>query len=125
MPSDLDIAVKWSKRFESMLEREFNARGRGLHEKLDSVRDDLPERAVRDLRMVATVRNKIVHEDGYDRIERKREFIRACKRVRKTLTPRSKRWRLRILLAISALAVFGLLALMQGLSVIQLAPGLR
>lgn len=115
----------WSKRFESLLERRYGALGRGLHEKIDSVGDDLPERAVRDLRLVATVRNKIVHEDRYDRIEGKREYLAACRRANKALTPRVERWRLRIILVIGALAVFGLLALMQGLSVIQIAPHLR
>ena len=64
MASDLERAVRWSKRFESLLERRFGARGRGLHEKIDSVAGDLDRETVRSLRLVATVRNKIVHEAG-------------------------------------------------------------
>ncbi len=122
--SDLDRAVRWSKRFEAILERDFGARGRGLHEKIDSVEADLPERAVRDLRLVATVRNRLAHEDGYDRIERRGEFLRACRRGRRALMPRAARWQGRVILVLAALGVFGLLALMQGLSVIQIFPRL-
>jgi hypothetical protein len=122
---DIELAVKWSKRLESALERRYGARGRGLHEKIDSVEADLPERAVRDLRLVATVRNKIVHDDGYDRIERKGEFRAACRRAERDLATRSERWRLRILIAIGLLVVSGVVALMQGLDVIQIIPKFR
>lgn len=123
--SDLDIAVKWSKRFEAVLDRRYGAHGRGLHEKLDSVEHDLPGHAVRDLRLVATVRNKIVHEDGYSKIDRKREFIAACHRAEKAMTPRGVRWRMRIYIVLGLLAAFGVLALMQGLSIIQIFPRLH
>lgn len=121
MASDLDLAVGWSKRFEGELERRFNARGRGLHEKLDSVRDDLPPGVVRDLRLVATVRNRIVHESGYARIEGRREFLAACRRARRALAGRVRRrlWWM-ILPAAAALVVFGVLALSRGQSPVQI-----
>ncbi|HHN77683.1 MAG TPA: DUF4145 domain-containing protein [Phycisphaerales bacterium] len=124
MPSDVDRAVRWSKRFEAILGDRYGAKGRGLHEKIDSVESDLPERVVRDLRLVATVRNRLVHEDGYERIERRGEFLRACRRGRRALMPRAARWRGRIILVLLALGAFGVLALMQGLSVIQIFPRL-
>lgn len=83
--ADVELVVRWSKRFESALASRHGATGRGLHEKIDSVERDLPRGLVRDLRLVATVRNKIVHEDGYDRIERKREFLDACTRAERAL----------------------------------------
>lgn len=91
MASDLDRAVKWSKRFEAALKRRYGARGRGLHEKIDSVRDDLDRETERALRLVATVRNKIVHEEGYDRIDRKREFKAACKLADRALSGRGRK----------------------------------
>ena len=81
MASDLERAVRWSKRFESLLERRFGARGRGLHEKIDSVAGDLDRETVRSLRLVATVRNKIVHEAGYTRIDDRARFKKACKQA--------------------------------------------
>ena len=91
MPSDLERAIRWSKRFEAALERRYGARGRGLHEKIDSVRADLDSDTVRALRLVATVRNKIVHEEGYDRIDRKREFKIACKAADRAISGRGRK----------------------------------
>ena len=103
MPSDLDIAVRWSKRFESQLEYKHDARGRGLHEKIESVEHDLESETVRALRLIATVRNKIVHEDGYDRIDRKREFKAACKLADRALFSRGRKQLL--ILAVGATVV--------------------
>tara|TARA_E500000318_G_scaffold105608_1_gene112681 strand:- start:1224 stop:1589 length:366 start_codon:yes stop_codon:yes gene_type:complete len=90
MPSDLERAIRWSKRFESVLERRFGARGRGLHEKIDSVENDLDREVVRALRLIATVRNKIVHEDGYDRIDDRARFKRACALADRALGGKSR-----------------------------------
>jgi hypothetical protein len=74
--SDIDLAVSRSRKLEQVLEREFGASGRGLHEKTSSVERDLPHELVRKLRLVATVRNKVVHEA--DRIDDKRRFTEAA-----------------------------------------------
>ena len=60
----IDIAVRGSKRLEALLEARFGARGRGLHEKLSSVERRVPQELRRSIRWVATIRNKVVHEDG-------------------------------------------------------------
>lgn len=124
MPSDLEKAVRWCKRFESILERDLGARGRGLHEKIDSVEADLDPGVVRDLRLVATVRNRLVHEDGADRIDRRVEYRAACRRARRALTPRLRRRMWMIVLGLATILVFGVLALMQGQSPIQIFPSL-
>jgi hypothetical protein len=62
--SDIDLAITRSRRLEQMLEKHFGARGRGLHEKTGSVEARLPPELVRKLRLVATVRNKVVHEES-------------------------------------------------------------
>ena len=74
--SDIDLAVTRSQRLEQTLEREFGASGRGLHEKVSSVADALPKDLVRRLRLVATVRNKVVHENG--RIDDRNRFLTAA-----------------------------------------------
>ena len=74
--SDIDLAVTRSQRLEQTLEREFGASGRGLHEKVSSVADVLPKDLVRRLRLVATVRNKVVHENG--RIDDRNRFLTAA-----------------------------------------------
>jgi hypothetical protein len=41
------------------------ATGKGMHEKLDSIESQLPAEIVRKIRLVATIRNKFVHEPNY------------------------------------------------------------
>ena len=81
--SDIDIVIKSSRRLESMLSDGLGAEGRGLHQKISSVEDQLPESLVRRLRFVATMRNKVVHEDV--RLDDRRGFINAGKRGEKEL----------------------------------------
>ena len=114
MASDLETAVRVAKRFEAALARRYNATGRGLHEKTDSVEHDLAPETVRALRLVATVRNKIVHEDGYDRIEDRKRFRDACRTAERALIGRR---RARTILLVSGLVVImaiAVLALLRG-----------
>jgi hypothetical protein len=74
--SDIDLAVTRSQRLEQLLEHDFGATGRGLHEKVSSIADSMPGDLVRKLRLVATVRNKVVHENG--RIDDKSRFLDAA-----------------------------------------------
>ena len=53
------------KRIETLLEQRHGAAGRGLHTKVDSVREALPADLVKQLRWIATMRNKTMHEDGF------------------------------------------------------------
>ncbi len=83
--SDLDRAVRAAKRIESILERRFDARGRGLHEKLSSVQAELPESLIRRIRFIAAVRNKLVHEAEYNRIDDRAGFMRAAREAERHL----------------------------------------
>jgi len=83
--SDIDLAVSSSKRLESLLEMKLGATGRGLHEKVSSVEGKLPRELVRKIRLVATVRNKIVHESDYQNIDHRKEFVDACKQAEREL----------------------------------------
>ena len=74
--SDIDLAVTRSQRLEQLLERDFGATGKGLHQKVSSIADSMPEELIRKLRLVATVRNKVVHENG--RIEDRPRFVEAA-----------------------------------------------
>lgn len=76
--SDIELAVTRTKALEALLEQALGATGKGLHEKVSSVQAKLPPPLVRKLRFVATVRNKIVHESGYTRIDDRPGFVRAC-----------------------------------------------
>lgn len=89
---DLEIAVKWSKRFESLLRRRHQASGRGLHELVSSCEKQLENEVVRKLRFIATLRNKLIHEEGYDRMEDRAAFLAACQFCRARLDP-APAWR--------------------------------
>lgn len=78
MGSDIEVAVQWAKRLETLLESDFGATGKGLHEKISSVQKRLPAATSRKLRFIATVRNKIVHETSYSKIEDRGRFERTC-----------------------------------------------
>ncbi len=78
MKSDVELAIQWSKRFETLLATKFNATGKGLHERIDSVKAHLPDDVQSKLRIIATIRNKLVHDDAYDAIEDRPGFERVC-----------------------------------------------
>src|SRR5690606_34437429 len=78
--SDIDLAVRRSKRLEGRLRRNFGVSGRGLHELIDAAKrkNALPNDLVRKLRFVATIRNRIVHDLDYTKIDDRAGFIAAC-----------------------------------------------
>lgn len=69
-----------SKQLEGLLESEWGAEGKGLHEKLNWVQASphpLPEDLVRKMRFLASVRNKLIHDPTYNRIDDRKRFINA------------------------------------------------
>ena len=73
--NDFELVIKTSKELEFILEKEFNARGKGLHEKISSVQSELPGKLCRQMRFLATIRNKLIHERGFDAIPDRQSFI--------------------------------------------------
>lgn len=67
LPNDYERVIKSSKDLEWLLEG-IGGTGRGLHEKVTSVQDRLPPSLVRQVRYIATIRNKLIHERGFDAI---------------------------------------------------------
>lgn len=63
--SQIELAVNLSRRLETILEQKHNASGKGLHEKVSSVESRLPADLVKSLRYIATMRNSVVHKDGF------------------------------------------------------------
>jgi hypothetical protein len=73
--NDYELAIKSSKELEHLLDTEFHAQGKGLHEKISSVESTLPRKLVLNMRYLATIRNKLVHEYGFDDIPDRPAFI--------------------------------------------------
>lgn len=61
--SQIETVVRGSKQIEKLLREEFGAQGRGLHEYLSDVESQIPENIVRKGRYIASVRNKVIHDD--------------------------------------------------------------
>ncbi|BDY05724.1 hypothetical protein [Ferrimonas sp. YFM] len=76
----IEIAVTQSKRIEAALTEQFGAEGRGLHEKVSSVEHQLPKLLIRQIRWIATLRNKAVHEPDFS-LNDPDEFVRRADHV--------------------------------------------
>jgi hypothetical protein len=81
---DITPVVRAAKRIETLLEEKFGAQGRGLHEKLSSVERHVPAELHKTIRYIATVRNKVVHEDDYE-LDDAAGFLRQAERVAQAL----------------------------------------
>ena len=60
-----EIVIKSSKKIEALLS-ELGATGKGLHEKATSIESQLSYSLVKKIRYLASVRNQLVHEDGFE-----------------------------------------------------------
>lgn len=87
--SDIERVIRASKALEKLLEQQYGAVGRGLHEKASSVEDQLDTATLKSLRWVATMRNKVVHEDDFE-LPDPQGFSDAVERLTETLTPKAK-----------------------------------
>lgn len=64
MSDQYSVVLGASKKLEALLSS-IGSEGRGLHGKCGSVEHLLPPDIVWSIRMVATIRNKLLHEDGF------------------------------------------------------------
>lgn len=80
--SFLEAVLQRTKRLERLLEEKYQAVGKGLHEKTTSVEHQLDAATVKKLRFIASVRNRLMHEDdySYERSEESR-FLETCDEV--------------------------------------------
>lgn len=104
--SDIEKVVIRTRRIEKLLRTQYHADGKGLHQLITSCEERLPHDVIGKLRYIATIRNKVVHEDGY-KLDSRKDFLSTCDECEKELTPRSSRfiWRAAItLMALSTLA---------------------
>jgi len=60
-----ETVVKQTKKIESAL-IEIGATGKGLYEKSLSVESKLDKKTLNSIRFIATIRNKLLHEDGFE-----------------------------------------------------------
>ncbi|WP_117236414.1 DUF4145 domain-containing protein [Vibrio maerlii] len=89
--SDIEKVVLRTRRFEKLLRTQYHAEGKGLHQLITSSEERLPHEVIKKLRYVATIRNKIVHEEDFV-LEDKAAFFNTCDECEKLLLPRSSRF---------------------------------
>lgn len=82
--SDFKAIIDAVKGIEATLVEKFGAEGRGLHEKLSSVEAHIPSNLQRSIRYLATLRNKAMHEEGYE-IKDPAAYLRQAIEVRAQL----------------------------------------
>lgn len=66
-----------TRKIETLLTNNYGAKGKGLHEKASSVEAELAPDKINKIRWIATIRNKSVHEDGFE-IEDLNIFLKNC-----------------------------------------------
>jgi len=60
----IEKVIQLTRELESLLDK-MEATGKGLHQKISSIQNKLPIGSVKNLRWIATMRNKIVHEHNF------------------------------------------------------------
>jgi len=78
--SNLDIVFGYTTKIETFLETEFNAEGRGLHTKLNSIEYLLPIALIKKIRWIATMRNNMAHTEGFE-LDNLEGFKATCESV--------------------------------------------
>ena len=54
--------IECSQTLEKYIENNLQGKGKGLHEKVTSIEDELSEKDIKNFRFIATARNQMVHE---------------------------------------------------------------
>ncbi|WED21755.1 DUF4145 domain-containing protein [Vibrio sp. JC009] len=104
--SDIESVVTRTRRLEKLLRVRYHADGKGLHQLITSCEDRLPHDVISRLRYIATIRNKIVHQEDFQ-LDDKKQFLAVCDDCEQELTPRATRfiWRVAVyLMALFTLA---------------------
>ena len=73
--NDFELVIKSSRVLEGTLAEGFGAVGKGLHEKITSVNDRLPDDLISKMRYLATIRNELVHGNDCNQIKDRKSFI--------------------------------------------------
>ncbi|ENM5899035.1 DUF4145 domain-containing protein [Vibrio mimicus] len=97
--SEIEQVVLRTRKLETLLREQYHAEGKGLHQLVTSCEERLPHDVIKKLRYVATIRNKIVHEDDF-RLDDRKAFLAVCQECEDELTPRSGKfvWRIAFML---------------------------
>lgn len=80
-----EIVIKNTKKIEASLQS-MGASGTGLYEKSLSIESKLDKKTLNSIRFIATIRNKLLHEDGFELSSKLlNDFISQCTNVNNIL----------------------------------------
>lgn len=83
--NEYELVVRASKHLEGRLRARYGSQleGKGLSELVlaAQTRREMPEALARDLRVVSSARNKLVHHAQYDSLQSRRDFVAAFRRA--------------------------------------------
>lgn len=74
--NEFELVIRVAKELEQILEKEFGATGKGLHQKISSAQG-LSAQLVKRMRFLATIRNKMIHDADFNSIPDRRGFEQA------------------------------------------------
>ena len=77
--NNLTLVLGYTKFFETIIEDKFGGNGSGLHNKISSISIILPSKIVGNLRYIASVRNKMLHEHGSEKLFDLDKFLEISK----------------------------------------------
>ena len=85
--NDYELAIRLSKELEFILETHFQATGKGLHQKITSAKQNYFHKTHRhfstklekNMRRLATIRNKLIHNRNYKRLMTKMHSFKHSK----------------------------------------------
>lgn len=106
--SEIEQVVLRTRKLETLLREQYHAEGKGLHQLITSCEERLPHDVIKKLRYVATIRNKVVHEDDY-RLDDRKAFLAVCQECEDELMPRSGKFVWRIAFMLMMLMTLGAL----------------
>lgn len=104
--SEIEHVVILTRQLESLLKKRYHAQGKGLHQLISSCETRLPHELILQLRYVATVRNRLLHEEGYT-LDNPKQFYQQAKFCIKRLSPRSTRMMWEIALGVVLFITLG------------------
>jgi len=79
--SFVESVLARTREIESLLEQNYGASGKGLHDKASSIVGVLDTTRVKRIRYIATVRNKLVHEADYKYDGDEKAFLDLCDQI--------------------------------------------
>jgi len=59
-----ETVINYTKEIETILV-EMGAEGKGLHAKVNSLKDNLDEATIKSIRFIASIRNKLLHDSNF------------------------------------------------------------